>query len=279
MKRFFISAYLVFILIGLIYFGFYTLQNYNLAFAGAFVSALGAAIYFIGIYTFYKTPRTPKKLWTFGLIVYAGLVISLVGLQNQPEFYMYLGLLFTALNGILWERYVSWYSVYPPREIKIEVGKKMPNGNLLDTNGMQIAVNKLNTQKGIWLFYRGNWCPFCVAQVQELAGHYQELEKLGYQILFVSSQASAKSKSLSDKLNINAQFLTDIKNVYGNTIGLTDKNGLPLGLEVLGYEADVFYPTLLITDERGVVQYLDLTDNYRIRPEPEDFLRIVKNLA
>ena len=274
---------MLFLVVGLVYFGWSTVQNYNLAFVGALVSAIGASAYFIGIYTFYKTPRTTKKLWSFGVIVYLGLVISLAGLQDQPELYMYFGLLFTALNGILWERYVSWYSVYGERNIKIEVGKKIPKGILLNDDGYEfstsVSVSNIAKQKAIWLFYRGNWCPFCVAQVKELAAHYQEIEKMGYQIIFISSQTAAKSKLLSDKLNINAMFLTDVNNQYGNVTGLTDKSGLPLGLEVLGYQADVFYPTLVITNEQGLVQYLDITDNYRIRPEPEDFLKIIKDLA
>ena len=278
MKRFFISFYVAVIAVGLFYFGYKTVLNYNLAFAGALLSALGGSAYFIGIYTFYKTPRTSKKLWAFGIVIYAGLVVSLAGLQDHPELYMYLALLFTALNGILWERYVSWYSAYGERSIKLEVGKKIPKGLLLDTQCKEVSVSNIAKQKAIWLFFRGNWCPFCVAQVQELASHYQELKKQGYQIIFISSQNVSKTKLLGKKLNIDALFLTDENNTYGNAAGLTDKNGLPLGLEVLGYQSDVYYPTLVITNEKGLVQYLDVTDNYRIRPEPEVFLNIIKDL-
>jgi hypothetical protein len=43
-------------------------------------------------------------------------------------------------------------------------------------------------------------------------------------------------------------------------------------MEPLGYEADSVLPTVLITDPYGTIIFADLTDNYRVRPEPSTFL-------
>jgi hypothetical protein len=37
-------------------------------------------------------------------------------------------------------------------------------------------------------------------------------------------------------------------------------------------------PTVIITDEQGKIIFADLTDNYRVRPEPETFLRVLDEL-
>ena len=41
-----------------------------------------------------------------------------------------------------------------------------------------------------------------------------------------------------------------------------------------GYDADTVFPTILAVDEAGKILYSDLTDNYRVRPDPEDYLKI-----
>ena len=35
-------------------------------------------------------------------------------------------------------------------------------------------------------------------------------------------------------------------------------------------------PTLVVTNERGTILYSDQTDNYRVRPEPDIFLAILR---
>ena len=36
---------------------------------------------------------------------------------------------------------------------------------------------------------------------------------------------------------------------------------------------------VIITDEQGMIIYSDLTNNYRIRPEPEDFIEVLNRHA
>ena len=38
-------------------------------------------------------------------------------------------------------------------------------------------------------------------------------------------------------------------------------------------------PTILITDAGGKLIFADLTDNYRVRPEPETFLKILDGVS
>jgi len=47
-----------------------------------------------------------------------------------------------------------------------------------------------------------------------------------------------------------------------------------MGLQALGYDSDTVMPTVVMTNSAGKIIFADLTDNYRVRPEPEDFLRV-----
>ena len=69
--------------------------------------------------------------------------------------------------------------------------------------------------------------------------------------------------------------MVDANNQVAQQLGIFAKNGLPLGLQVFGYENDTVLPTVLITDATGKIIFADLTDNYRMRPEPATFLAIL----
>lgn len=278
MKRVFISAYVVFLIAGFLWFLFQVDNENVLAYWGGVVSAFGGVIYFAAIYTFYRVPRTPKNLWSFGSTIYVGLIMVLTSLYSNPIPAHYVALGYASVNIFFWDRYVNWYSVYSEEEFALEEGSKMPEGYLSDLENKSHLISELLKQKAVWIFYRGNWCPFCMAQVQEMRDNYKEISALGADVIFIGSQSDEKNFSLSQKFNIEAKFLTDKNHQYVKNIGLLDEGGLPLGLEVLGYDKDVYRPAVLVTDERGIIQYLDITDNYRIRPEPQEFLTILKGL-
>jgi len=46
----------------------------------------------------------------------------------------------------------------------------------------------------------------------------------------------------------------------------------------MGYDTEAPMPTVIITDANGRVHWADETDNYRVRPEPETFLKVLKTL-
>jgi len=48
-----------------------------------------------------------------------------------------------------------------------------------------------------------------------------------------------------------------------------------LGMEIFGYDQDTVMPTVIIVNAEGEILFADQTDNYRMRPEPDTFLRIL----
>ena len=56
-------------------------------------------------------------------------------------------------------------------------------------------------------------------------------------------------------------------------LGIDHSYGTPMGMQMLGYDSETILPTVVIADGEGKIILADQTDNYRIRPEPETFLR------
>ena len=178
-----------------------------------------------------------------------------------------------------WIAYIAWYSVFTNRDVNtLKVGKPLPLFELEDINKNKVTSNSFLKNPSIYLFYRGNWCPLCMAQIKEIADQYKALEQRGVNMILVSPQPQKHSKSLAKKYNLGFHFLRDVNNEAAKQLGLLSESGIPAGFQVLGYDSDTVMPTVIITDSNGKIVFADLTDNYRIRPEPETFIKIIDAL-
>ncbi|GAA4274348.1 hypothetical protein GCM10022258_36440 [Aquimarina gracilis] len=114
-----------------------------------------------------------------------------------------------------------------------------------------------------------------MAQIKEIASQYKELEKRKVNMVLISPQPHKYTKSLAKKFDVNFNFLVDEGNKVARQLNIFAKNGIPMGFQTLGYDSDSVLPTVLITNKEGRIIFADLTDNYRVRPEPETFLAIL----
>jgi peroxiredoxin len=180
-----------------------------------------------------------------------------------------------ALNGLLLTlAYIHWYSRFGERALAgLAVGQQMPDVTLHDLAGQSLNTQALTRQTALWLFYRGNWCPLCMAQIREVAADYRRLQERGVEVYLISPQPQDHSRSLAERFEAPMRFLRDVDNRTAARLGILAKGGLPMGMQALGYDSDVPMPTVFITAPGGRIVYSDLTDNYRVRPEPAEFIK------
>ncbi len=114
-----------------------------------------------------------------------------------------------------------------------------------------------------------------MAQIKEIVNQYKELEKRNADVLLISSQPHSFTENLAKKHQVPFHFLIDVKNKVAKKLHIIHENGLPFGFQLFGYETDVIMPTLIITDSTNKIIFADVTDNYRVRPEPSTFLKII----
>ena len=58
-------------------------------------------------------------------------------------------------------------------------------------------------------------------------------------------------------------------------LGIEHVGGVPFMMEPLGYETETVLPTVVIVDPERTIVFADLTDNYRVQPEPSTFLAVL----
>jgi len=184
--------------------------------------------------------------------------------------------LWAGLCLLVWFSYLQWYSRFSRRNSKSLVrGSQLPEFTLESLQGDAVPSATFRGKHHVLVFYRGNWCPLCSAQISELAVHYRELQALDTEVILVSSQPPDHSRKLAQKHEAPMQFLCDPGNSAAKQLGIAHRFGTPMGLQALGYGNDTAMPTVIITDPDGTILFADETDNYRVRPEPGLFLEIV----
>lgn len=175
--------------------------------------------------------------------------------------------------------YLFWYSRFSPAAPAVlRTGAMLPEFELVE-GGARVRSGDVAVQPALWMFYRGNWCPLCMAQIREVAAQYRELAARGVQVLVISPQPASHTAALARKFDVPMRFMTDPDNAAARTLGILEPNGLPAGMQVLGYDSDVPRPTVFITAAGGRLIYCDLSENYRVRPEPAEFLAVLDRQA
>ena len=179
-------------------------------------------------------------------------------------------------SAILLLMYVFWYSRFGRFDsAQLMVGSKLPEFTLRDIDGTGFESASLLGSPAVILFYRGNWCPICMAQIRELAGRSDDMEALGITVCLVSPQPGEMTRELADDHDVPFRFLIDEGNAVAEQLNIAVKNGVPAGLRG-GYPPDTVMPTLVMTNHKGTILFSDQTDNYRVRPEPDVFLAILR---
>lgn len=273
LKSIFISTFPV---IALAITAFAVMELFEHGFSFQYLGALLASfpiVFFFALVFLNKKPRTSANLLPYTIIIGIGLLISIIGITGGQS----LGISLAIIANSLWLMYLIWYSKFDNRSENaiLKIGQILPDFQLEDGQMKTVSSKNFIGNPSIYMFYRGNWCPLCMAQIKEIAGQYKELEKRGVNMILVSPQPHKYTASLAKKFQVGFHFLVDKGNQVAQQLSIFSKNGLPFGFQVLGYHSDTVMPTIIITDKNGKILFADLTDNYRVRPEPSTFLKVL----
>ncbi len=218
--------------------------------------------------------RTSANLPLASLIVVICAAVSLYHWPSTPLATFYA----SGIAGVGLFLYLFWYSKFNRKTGVMQIGEQLPEFSLQLTDGVNLQ-SKAIAGPSLIIFYRGNWCPLCVAQINEVVEQYHHLKEMGVDVYFVSPQSQSQSEQLAKRFSAPINFCVDAGNAAAQVLGIEHQRGLPLGMEFMGYEPDTVMPTVIILDQNARVAYLDETDNYRVRPEPEIYLDVFKSMG
>ena len=172
--------------------------------------------------------------------------------------------------------YVFWYSRFGRFDsTHLMVGGKLPRFSGTTCDGKAFDSESLLGAPAVLMFYRDNWCPLCMAQIKEIAGRSQHLEALGIRTVLISPQPAELTRKLAAQHEVPFTYIVDEGNAIAEQLGIAIENGVPVGMPG-GYAPDTVLPTLVVCNDKGTIIFSDQTDNYRVRPEPDVFLAILR---
>lgn len=266
LKSIFISLYLTLLAVGAA--RALWLVSEQPAWGWVLLALLPALLFFAWVFGFNvaRTAQVSVVMWGAPLLAAMGMLLTGSALVEAWIWVLGPGLLGSVL-------YVVWYSRYGERDsLALRIGNLLPELVFEDEQGQMVSTSTLQGPL-LLLFYRGNWCPLCMAQIKEVADQYNELAAKGVQLLMISPQSHSNTAALAQRFSVPMRFLVDKNLAAAKRLGIEAMAGLPAGLEALGYDSDTVMPTVIITNGEGKIIYADQTDNYRVRPEPATFLQ------
>jgi peroxiredoxin len=114
----------------------------------------------------------------------------------------------------------------------LPLGAKAPEFELTDGDGKTFrSAEALSRGRLVVSFYRGRWCPYCVAELETLRDVLPQIEAAGATLVVISPQTAKQSYFTADQHQLRFPVLSDLGNRVARQFGLVYR--LPQELERL----------------------------------------------
>lgn len=258
----------------------------TLAVIGFSIAIIGVAAYFIKV----KKNNTPKRpiglITTFSIgLILGGYAIYL----SNSTLALVLAVITFTLTAFICAMLLFFLlqRKTPIGNIKVKLGDSIIPFSTPLFDGNTFNTENLQGKRALLKFYRGSWCPYCNAELQMLSAMQPEMMAYGVHVLALSSDTpqQAKAHIKRDKLNLTLLSDPDLAVVkkYGvehyKAVGWESDNiktifGISLSLNMLQYRS-MSIPTSILIDENGIIQWIDQSDDYRLRISQKNLMAAI----
>ncbi|UNM97347.1 AhpC/TSA family protein [Ignatzschineria rhizosphaerae] len=170
----------------------------------------------------------------------------------------------------------------------LKVGDMAPNFEIELDGKMTDLASLLENGTVVLNFFRGNWCPFCMAELEAYQTLFSESAKEmnASQFLFISPQKKRFNDQLKEAQGLNHQFVTDADNEKAQKFGLVfqlessiQEIYKAIGADLNEFNGDDSFklpiPATYIIEPTGKISYAFVDANYMMRAEPKIVLPII----
>jgi len=156
-------------------------------------------------------------------------------------------------------------------ELTVAVGDRFPPVVLPTSTGASFSsADMLGRSAVLYLFYRGDWCPFCRTELSVMNEYYERIRAGGVELVAVSVDPPDVSERLRERLAVPFTFLSDTRGELLDALGIRHRGGHG--------DNDIAYPAQVLVDANGVVRWTFRANSYRHRAHPDDVLAAIAAL-
>lgn len=173
----------------------------------------------------------------------------------------------------------------------LSVGSQAPGFSLPDFSGKMVrSADLLALGPLVINFFRGRWCPYCVTELEAWRDLYPALRERGAMVVGISPQVQRQSDFTASQHGIPFPLLSDpgcaVADRYGLVWTLPDflqryYRGILLNIPFINGDESwkLPLPATYVVDQDGKILFAEGHADFRVRPEPEDVLRVLPAFA
>lgn len=153
---------------------------------------------------------------------------------------------------------------------KIEAGSEFPNINVSSLDGRTVTLGQPSegTDWQLVVVYRGRHCPMCTRYLNKLEAIQKGLRDIRIDMVAVSGDSKEQLENHLEKLEVSYPIY------YGLSEEQMKQLGLYISIPRSPEETDHNFaePGMLVVNQDGKVQVVDISNNPFARPEIDTFL-------
>jgi peroxiredoxin len=176
----------------------------------------------------------------------------------------------------------------PHKVTPIDVNAAAPKFVATEVDGRPFRFDPSSLrQPAMIIFYRGGWCPYCNAQLQDLHTVVPQIVAMGYQVLFLSTdQPKLLYSSLKEKVDYHllSDSSMDAAHAFGvafhvdaATLAKMKTYGIDLEATQGTGRHELPVPSVFIVDRGGVVRFRHYDPDYTVRLDAAHVLAAAKS--
>lgn len=261
-----------------------------LSLLGFSTTVIGSLHYFLKV----KKNKPPKNPIILMLALAAGVLLGLgaiiSGIINMHWSFVFV-VLMSSFSIFLGGKFIWVFSQKdtPLGDIEVAIGDKFPQFESTTYDNEIYSTDDLKNQRVLLKFYRGAWCPYCSAELKMFNDMKPTLDRYGVKVVALSGDTAEQAKMHIERDSLDLLLLSDpelkVVKQYGvehhKALGAdSSKTKTVLGLPFpTSFEyKSMSIPTSILIDEHGVIQWIDQSEDYRLRANEERLTQALRNV-
>ncbi len=172
----------------------------------------------------------------------------------------------------------------------LAAGSIAPEFELTDANGKWVrSCDLLASGPLVVIFFRGRWCPYCIATLEAWQAIHAQLQQLGASLIALSPQTLKQNNLMAEQHKLRFPVLSDVEARVAHKFGVAYK--LPPDLQELDRRIfinlefingnknwELPLPATFVIGTDGKVLFAEAHTDYTRRTEPERVLQLLSQM-
>jgi peroxiredoxin len=217
--------------------------------------------------------RFTYRTWIFDVVIVLGIAATLMGWIFGGNAVV---TLITVILGVAWFPVIRHeLNLTGSKHLSLRVGDRLPQLNLLTTDGRQVTDQDLiASAPTLLILYRGWWCPSSKSQLGEIVHYYESLSEAGLTIYAASVDEPVEAAPIQQYVGDKITILCIVPESLLDKIGARDQRGAPWYDRILfgAKQQDIAMPSALVIDPSGKIVFVYRSTRVDDRARPADIL-------